>query len=93
MIRNKVRVNLLLEKDCSQDEGETAVSWSPINFDVYSDLFPDIIILAVDEWLSENRIEYDVLYEIIFAHCIEHDGGGAVVGEYFDPIYNECQEL
>lgn len=93
MIRNKVRVNLLLEKDCSQDDGEVSVSWSPINFDVYSDLFLGIITESVDEWLSENKIEHDVLYEIIFAHCIESDGGGAVLGEYFEPIYHERQEL
>jgi len=91
MIRNKIRVEFFLEDGCSQEEGEVGTSWQPINFSIYSSLFIDLITEAIDEWLSENTVNVHVTHEVIFAHVIEHDGGGAVVGEFFDPIYEETQ--
>ena len=92
-IRNKIKVDFFLEDGCSQDEGEASTRWKPINFEIYSELFPELISLAIDEWLSENMIAKHVVYEVIFAHVVERDGGGAVLGEYFEPIYQEKQSL
>ena len=91
MIRNKIRVEFFLQEGCSQEEGEVGISWSPINFAIYSSLFIDLIAEACDEWLSDNDVEVNESYEVIFAHVIEHDGGGAVVVELFEPIYVETQ--
>lgn len=92
-IRNKIKVDFHLEGGCSQKEGEVSFSWQPINFSVYSRLFPDLIEEACDEWLSENDLQEDVVYEVIFAHVVEYDGAGAVTGEHFEPIYKELQVL
>ena len=92
-VRNKIKVDFYLEDGCSQEEGEANVSWQPINFSIYSDIFIDLISEATDQWLSENTIEKNMVYEVIFAHEIERDGGGAVVGEYFEPIYIEQQTM
>jgi hypothetical protein len=92
-IRNKIKVDFFVEDGCSQGEGEASSHWQPINFAIYSELFPEIIQHAIDEWLSENMIAKNVVYEVIFAHTVEHDGGGAVLGEYFEPIYQETQSI
>jgi hypothetical protein len=65
--------------------------WSPINFQIYSELFLDLINECCEEWLSENQLSTDVFYEVIFAHEVERDGGGAVLGESFVPISKETQ--
>ncbi|MCP5004958.1 MAG: hypothetical protein GY941_13640 [Planctomycetes bacterium] len=93
MIRNKIIVNFFIEDGCSQDEGEASSHWQPINFSIYSDLFPELIQEAIDEWLSDNTIAEHTAYEVIFAHVIDHDGGGAVLGEHFEPIYTETCSL
>ena len=90
-IRNKILVDFYLEDGCSQEEGEVNTSWKPINFSIYSTLFIELIGDAIAEWLSENTIENDIAYEVIFAHVVEHDGGGAVVGEHFEQIHQESQ--
>ncbi len=90
-IRNKIRVEFYLEDGCSQEEGEVNTSWQTVNFSIYSDLFTAMIGEAIAEWLGDNTIEKDTMYEVIFAHVVEHDGGGAVMGEHFDPIYKEIQ--
>ena len=89
-IRNKIKVEFFLEQGCSQDKDEVSVRWSTINFDIYSDLFVDMIQEAVAEWLDENRIAENVIHEVIFAHVMEHDGL-SVHAEYFEPIYSETQ--
>jgi len=43
MPKNKILVDLWLEDGCSKEDGEVAVSWHPINFSIYSTLFPDMI--------------------------------------------------
>ena len=91
MIRNKIKVEFFVEDGCSQSEGEASSHWQPLNFAIYSELFPQLIQEAIDGWLSENVIDKNVAYEVIFAHTVEHDGCGAVVGEYFEPIYTETQ--
>ena len=93
MIRNKIRVVFFLEDGCSQEEGEVGAHWTPINFAVYSDLFPELIKLAIDEWIDDNPMVVHTEYEVIFAHVIEHDGGGAVLGESFVPIHTETQQM
>lgn len=92
-VRNKIIVDIFLEDGCSQEKGEVSSSWQPINFRIYSDLFPELIQHAIDEWLSENSIVSGFIYELIFAHVVEHDGGGAVLGEHFEDIYKEFQEM
>ncbi|WP_136678646.1 hypothetical protein [Neptunomonas sp. XY-337] len=90
-IRNKVLVTFFLEEGCKQKDGEVYSSWQPINFAVYSGLFQELIQEASDEWLSENTIDVNCSHEVIFAHCVEHDGAGAVTSEYFEPICHEHQ--
>jgi hypothetical protein len=92
-IRNKIKVDFFIEDGCSQEDGEASAHWQPINFAIYHELFPDIIKETIDEWLADNKLEKNVLYEVIFAHTVEHDSGGAVVGEYFEPIYQETQSM
>ena len=92
-IRNKIKVELYLDDGCSQEAGEVSTSWQTINFSIYSDLFTDIISEAISEWLGDNNVEKNTMYEVIFAHVVEHDGGGAVMGEYFEPIYRESQVM
>lgn len=91
MIRNKIKVEFYLDNGCSQENGEVSTCWQPINFSIYNSLFPDLINEAIDQWLSDNTVSQHVTYEVIFAHVIERDGAGAVVGEYFEPIYVEAQ--
>ncbi|MCP5008301.1 MAG: hypothetical protein GY941_30860 [Planctomycetes bacterium] len=93
MIRNKIKVDFFVEDGCSQDEGEASSHWQPINFAIYSELFPELIQEAIDEWLHANTIAEHTAYEVIFAHVIEQDGGGAVLGEHFEPIYTESCSL
>jgi hypothetical protein len=93
MIRNKIKVDFFVEYGCLQSDGEANANWQPINFSIYSELFPQLINEAIDQWLSDNTIGNNVLCEVIFAHVIERDGGGAVVGEYFEPIHTETQSM
>ena len=90
-IRNKIMINFCIESGCIQEAGEASYRWSTVNFQIYNDLFADLIKEAVEEWLGENTLEPDYVYEVIFAHTVEHDGGGAVTGEYFEPIHTEVQ--
>lgn len=90
-IRNKILVTFYLEDGCNQDDDEVLTSWWLINFKIYSELFIDMINDAIQEWLSENRVEHNKTYEVIFAHVIEHDVG-AVHTEYFEPIFTETQQ-
>lgn len=89
MPANKMLVDLWLEAGCSQEEGEVSISWRPINFSIYSDLFQDMIRGAVDEWLAENKLPTEQRYELIFRHVVDHDGGGAVLDEHFELIHEE----
>lgn len=91
MIRNKIRVSFFLFEGCSQEDGEVSAHWEPINFQIYSKLFPDLIQDAIDEWLADNTITHDRKHEVIFSHVVDRDGAGAVVGEYFEPIWHESQ--
>ena len=88
-IRNKIKVIFYLEDGCTQEADEVSSHWSPINFEIYSDLFPDLIQEAIGDWLSENTVDENYIHEVIFAHDIDYDGGGAVTGEWFVPIYHE----
>ena len=92
-IRNKVRVCLYLQDDCSQEGGEVSIFWEPINFMIYSDLFPEIISISIDDWLGDNAIDKRCQYELIFEHIVEHDGAGAITCEYFQAIHvDKCSE-
>ena len=93
MIRNKVIATLHLPSDCSQEDGETSIEWCPINFSIYSALFPDLITDAIDEYLDNHELKHDVLYEIVFAHVVDRDVAGAVLGESFEVIHEETQPL
>lgn len=86
-IRNKVLVSLFLEEGYKQEDDEVTTSWRPLNFDIYSDLFPDLIQEAVDQWLMDNTLTVNVAHEVIFAHAVVHNG--AVADEHFEPIYHE----
>lgn len=90
-IRNKVKVIFFVEDGCKQEDDEASAHWETINFSIYHELFPALIQEAIDQWLIENTIEQHVTYEVIFAHEIERDGGGAVVGEWFEAIHTEKQ--
>lgn len=92
-IRSKIKVEFNLEDGCSQKDGEVNASWQTINFSIYSNLFIDMIDEAIAEWLSDNTIEKDTMYEVIFAHVVDHDSAGAVIGEHFEPIYKEMQVM
>lgn len=87
MISNKVLVNAFL------DGGDFEYNWTPINFSIYSGLFHELVELAVDDWFEDTNIKSGYQYEIIFKHIIERDAGGAVTGEYFEPIYQEMYEV
>ena len=90
-IKNKILVRLFLEDGCEQENDEVSVSWQPINFAIHCGLFQGLIDDAVCEWLSDNNVGQQCVHEIIFSHCVEHDGGGALLGEYFEPVLHECQ--
>lgn len=89
MAKNKVLVSLWLEEGCSQADDEVTRSWSPINFSIYSDLFPDMINEAIGDWLGENTMRVETEYELILEHIREHDGGGALTDEYFTVLHTE----
>ena len=82
MAKHKVLVDLWLAAGCSQDEDEVLISWKPINFSIYSDLFQDLVYDAVNEWLSENKLRHETDYELILAHVHEDE-----VTEYFEVIH------
>ena len=88
-ISNKIVVHFYLEDGCSQKDGEVSISWKPMNFMIYSELFPELIQIAIDAWLSDNELAVNTVHEVIFAHVVEHDGAGAVTCEYFEPIVHE----
>lgn len=91
-IRNKIRVCLYLGDDCSQEKGEVTISWEPINFMVYSDLFPEIIAISIDNWLGDNAIDNLCEYELIFEHIMVNDGG-VITEEYFKVIHvDQCSD-
>jgi len=92
-IRNKVLVKIYLEDGCKQEDDEVSICWVPVNFLVYSNLFQELIDNAVDDWLSENKLCHGYLHELILAHEVERDGGGAITGESFEIIHHEAQEL
>jgi hypothetical protein len=89
MSKNKIIVNMFLEDGCKQEDGEVNTSWHPINFSIYDDLFFDLIKEAIEQWLSEHKLAVYQLNEVIFHHVVEHDGAGACMGEYFEPIHHE----
>lgn len=89
-IRNKILVTMFLEDDCKQEDDEVSISWVPINFAIYSELFHGLINESIEEWLGNNKLKHNITHEVIFAHVIEHDMG-AVHSEYFDPIFTESQ--
>lgn len=91
MIRNKVKVCFFVEDGCKQEDDEASAHWEPINFQIYNNLFPELIQEAIDQWLADNTITHNCTHEVIFAHVVERDRGGAVVGEYFEPILHESQ--
>ena len=74
MITNKVRVTFFLEEGCKQEDEEVQIEWTPINFSIYSNLFPDLIYEAAWEWLNEVKLTPNILHEVLFAHVVEHDG-------------------
>ena len=41
----------------SQEKGEVFISWSTVNFEIYSKIFQDMINEAADQWLSENKVD------------------------------------
>lgn len=59
------------------------ISWKPINFMIYSDLFQNMATESAEEWVGTIKMEHETLYEAIFKHVVEHDGAGAVHSEYF----------
>lgn len=83
---NLVLVHLWLEDGCSQDDGEVSIHWKPVNFMIYSDMFPSMIYEAVAEYLSEITLLHEDLKEVLFRHVVERDGAGAVLGEWFEPV-------
>lgn len=93
MAKNKVLVLLDLEDGCSQEEDEVSIAWRPVNFMIYSDLFPSMIDEAIAEWLSENKLRHLTEYELILQHVIERDGNGAVHSEYFEVINIEITAM
>lgn len=92
-VRNKIKVTFFVEDGCKQEEGEVSVSWVPINFSIYSPIFIDLIQEAIDQWIVDNIILDNTEYEVIFAHQSDRDGGGALLGEWFEPIYTESQGM
>jgi hypothetical protein len=88
-MKNKIIVNLWLEKGCKQEDMEYNIGWKPINFDIYSDLFQEIVEESVHQWVSENPIKEEIHYELIMEHIIENDGAGTVTAEYFNVINKE----
>lgn len=83
-VSNMVLVHFWRESGCALDE--VSVSWKPINFMIYSDLFPDLIMEAADGWIREQQPVEERHYEVVFDHVIEHDGHGTVTSEYFEPV-------
>lgn len=86
---NLVLVQFHLEEGCSQEDHEVSIAWSPINFMIFSELFPDMVYTAAEEFLSENTIKSGQVVEVVMRHVIDRDGAGAVCGEWFEPIIQE----
>lgn len=85
-MQNLALVHAYLERGCSQAGDEVSIQWKPINFMIYSEMFPDMIMEAVREWLATFDMKPETDYEIIFGHVIDRDAGGAVLGEWFSPM-------
>lgn len=92
-ISNKVLVTIFLEEGHKQDDDEYDARWRPINFDIYNPLFLDLVDEAISNWLGDHQLKHNHAYEILFKHIVEHDGGGAVTSEYFEPIHHETQQV
>lgn len=92
-MKNKILVNLWLDKGCSQEDGEYYLSWNPINFSIYSELFQDIVEESVSEYLSNIKLKEETRYELIMQHIVEHDGAGTVTSEYFEVLNMELSNV
>ena len=73
----------------SNAKEEVDISWRPINFSIYSNLFAGMAEEAADQWISENDLPIEKQVEVFFEHIVEHDGAGAVMSEYFRPFHSE----
>lgn len=82
-MRNLILVHAYLEDGCSQADGEVRISWKPVNFMIYSDLFQGMATDAAEEWIGSFKMKPETTYEAHFEHVVEHDGAGAVTSEYF----------
>lgn len=83
---NLVLVHLWLEDGCSQAAGEVDIRWQPVNFMIYSKMFPDMVYEAIEEYLGQTTLRHECLKEVMLRHVVERDGGGAVLGEWFEPV-------
>ena len=92
-IANKVIATVFLEDGCKQDDDEVSMHWRPINFDIYSELFPELITTSIYEWLSDRTLQINEVHELIMAHEVERDGGGAVTAEWFKVINHDIHYL
>lgn len=54
MIRNKIRVCFFLEDGCRQEDDEASAHWEPINFQIYNNLFLELVQDVIDQWLLET---------------------------------------
>ena len=86
MTDNLILVCAYIDSGCEQADGDIQISWKPINFMIYSPLFQDMATEAADEWLSTFTMRHEEPYEAIFKHVVDHDGAGAVMGEYFERV-------
>ncbi len=57
--------------------------WRPINFDIYSNLFHDIILESVADYIGQ-----DGYYELLMVHEIERDEF-TITAEYFETVHAE----
>lgn len=85
-MKNKILIRFFLEEGLSQEDGEVEISWEPINFMIYSNLFQDMAYQAADEWLEENTLAKNIEYYVTFEHEVERDVY-AITGEYFNPVH------
>jgi hypothetical protein len=87
-MRNKILVNVWLPQDHKQEDSEYDLRWKPINFEIYSDLFQEMVEEGVAEWVGERKLKHEVNYEIIMQHIIESDGV-SITSEYFVAIFED----
>lgn len=86
MIKNKV-IATVFWGDRGGSKDDATISWHPINFSIYSDLFQEIVLMAVTEWIEDSDLQPEVQYELILEHSTHRDGGGAVYHESFQVMY------